>query len=118
MTSGIDPGIGPDSEPGGNAALTVVLGEAASEDELARAVMYLSHAMRTLRKYGFHVTQDPDAQARSPALQAIGANDAASMLLGLPPTPANVARGPVQQLGRALLDNATLSARRLRGRVD
>lgn len=107
----------PDTAPASVSMLALTLGDAASDTDLTRATLYLSDVMRTLRKYGFYVTQDPDAQTQPDARQEIRANDAACMLLGLPPTLANVAREPVQELARALLENASVAAQRLKGRV-
>lgn len=84
--------------------------------ERERWAEILAIGIRTLRKHGFYVTQDPDAAKQSDDEQKRQSLDAACELLGLPATPGNVQHQVVQSLGRQLLENAAVAAERLRGR--
>ncbi|SEU40138.1 hypothetical protein SAMN03159335_06205 [Burkholderia cepacia] len=77
----------------------------------------LSIAIRTLRKLGFYVAQDPDAAKQSDDAQKRQALEAECVLLNLPASPENVGHQVVEDLGRELLENASVAAERLRGRI-
>lgn len=85
--------------------------------ERERWASSLSMAIRTLRKHGFYVTQDPEAAKPSDEAEKRQAFDAACVLLNVPATPGNVGNQVVQGLGCELLENATVAAERLRGRT-
>jgi len=85
--------------------------------ERERWASNLSIAIRTLRKHGFYVAQDPDAARQSEDAQKRQASYAACVLLGLPATPENHGHQVVQGLGRELLEGAAVAAERLPGRV-
>ncbi|WGS55028.1 hypothetical protein LFL96_36750 (plasmid) [Paraburkholderia sp. D15] len=73
-------------------------------------------AMRSLRKRGFTVVQDPLASQQSNDLQLRQSHDAACVLLGLPATPENVGHQVVQALGRELLENGAMALQQLNAR--
>ena len=91
--------------------------EAKIDEERERWAANLSFAIRTLRKHGFYVAQDPEAAKQSDEAQKLQAFDAACVLLGLPATPENVGHRVVQTFGRELLENASVAAERLHGRI-
>lgn len=86
------------------------------DTERERWASNLSIAIRTLRKHGFYVAQDPDATRQDNDAQKRQAFSAACVLLGVSPTPKNVGHQVVQALGCELLENRAVAAERLFGR--
>jgi hypothetical protein len=86
------------------------------DGERERWASNLTIAVRTLRKHGFTVVQDPLASQQSKDLQVRQSHDAACMLLGLPATPGNVGHQVVQALGRELLENGAMALQQLNAR--
>jgi hypothetical protein len=85
--------------------------------EHERLASNLTAAVRSLRKYGFLVVQDPDSAALSEPDQQRQAREAACRLLAVPATDENLSSYAVNELGRALLDNGAAALDRIRGRV-
>ncbi|WP_454875318.1 hypothetical protein [Paraburkholderia xenovorans] len=73
-------------------------------------------AIRTLRKHGFSVIQDPLAAEQSKDAQVRQSHEAACVLLGLPATPENLGHQVVQAIGTELRENGAITAQQLRGR--
>lgn len=73
-------------------------------------------AVRTLRKHGFSVIQDPLAAKQSEDAQVRQSHEAACVLLGLPATPENLGHQVVQGLGTELRENGAITAQQLRAR--
>ncbi|MFM0411219.1 SGNH/GDSL hydrolase family protein [Paraburkholderia dipogonis] len=73
-------------------------------------------AIRTLRKHGFSVIQDPLAAEQSEDAQVRQSHEAACVLLGLPATPENLGHQVVQGLGTELRENGAITAQQLRAR--
>ena len=73
--------------------------------------------VRSLRKFGFFIVQDPDAAQLPEADQERQAREAACFLLAVPATNENLSAYAVRELGRALLENGAAGIQRVRGRV-
>lgn len=86
------------------------------DGERERWASNLAIAIRTLRKHGFTVVQDPLASRQSEDLQVRQSHEAACVLLGLPATPANLVHQVVQTLGRELLENGAMAFQQLNAR--
>ncbi|HEX7934252.1 MAG TPA: hypothetical protein VF573_14420 [Paraburkholderia sp.] len=73
-------------------------------------------AIRSLRKHGFSVIQDPLAAEQSEDAQVRQSHEAACVLLGLRATPENLGHHVVQGIGRELRENGATAAQQLRAR--
>lgn len=72
-------------------------------------------AIRSLRKHGFSVIQDPLLAAQQgEEAQVRQSHEAAWVLLGLPATPDNLGHHVVQSVGRELRENGATAAQQLR----
>lgn len=86
------------------------------DDERERWAANLVVAIRTLRKHGFSLIQDPLAAEQSKDVQVRQSHEAACLLLGLPATPENVGHMVVQGIGRELRENGVIALKQLRAR--
>ncbi|MEZ0605732.1 hypothetical protein ACAX43_26720 [Paraburkholderia sp. IW21] len=84
--------------------------------ERERWASNLVAAIRSLRKHGFSVIQDPLAAEQSEDAQVRQSHEAACVLLGLPATPENLGHQVVQGLGTELRENGAITAQQLRAR--
>lgn len=84
--------------------------------ERERWASSLTVAIRTLRKHGFTVIQDPLASQNREDLQVRQSHEAACVLLGLPATAKNVGHKVVQTLGRELRETGAMAVQQLRER--
>lgn len=87
------------------------------DNERERWAESLSTAVRSLRKYGFLIVQDPDAATMTRPDQERQAQQAACLLLAVPATNENLSTHAVHELARALLENGAVGLDRIRGRV-
>ena len=87
------------------------------DNERERWAASLSAAVRSLRKYGFFVVQDPQAAALPEPEQERQAREAACFLLAVPATNESLSAHAVHELGRALLDNGVIGLDRIRGQA-
>lgn len=84
--------------------------------ERERWASNLVAAIRSLRKHGFNVIQDPLAAEQSEDAQVRQSHEAAGVLLGLPATPENLGHQVVQGLGTELRENGAIAAQQPRAR--
>ena len=78
---------------------------------------HLAIALRSLRKWGFYVVQDPDASTRAQDFQECQAAEAACHLVCVDATKENMVNFAIRDLTQALLQNSDVGIERLRGRI-
>ena len=84
------------------------------DNERERWASTVAIALRTLRKHGFSLVQDPLAAEQGEAAQVRQSHEAACVLLGLHATPENVGHQVVESLGREMRENGALALQQLR----
>jgi hypothetical protein len=94
--------------------MTQHLLEQTIDSERERWASNISAAMRSLRKYGFLVAQDPNAAALPDADQKRQAREAACHMLGVPATNENLSTHAVHELARTLLEDGAAGLDRIR----
>ncbi|WP_296654487.1 hypothetical protein [Paraburkholderia sp.] len=85
------------------------------DSEHERWALNISSALRSLRRYGFFVVQDPNAAALPAPDQQRQAREAACHLLAVPANNENLSTHAVHELARMLLEDGAAGLKHIRG---